>query len=106
MLRNPLTLLVTAVVGAAAFAIAAPAHAKPAASGESVSITVSYRDLDLGTVPGARSLLRRIHSAADEICSGNWNYGACVSKAVDGAVVRLNNPLVSSLSGRASAANH
>lgn len=42
----------------------------PALAGdnETMSIEVSYRDLDLSTADGQRTLERRLHAAAEKIC--------------------------------------
>lgn len=106
MFKNPLFLLMSGVVGAATFAFAVPAHAQLYPATETVSTTVKYADLDLSTVQGARTVLHRIRGAADKICDTGWNYDECVNGAVGDAVVRLNSPMVTALSGRAPAANH
>ena len=74
------------------------------------SVEVSFRDLDLGTSSGAARLHRRIQAAAREVCQYEptspraqtvWQY--CVRPAVDAAVAKLDNPLLTRLrSGHSS----
>ena len=74
------------------------------------SVEVSFRDLDLGTSSGAARLYRRIQAAARGVCQYEptspraqtvWQY--CVRPAVDAAVARLDNPLLTQLhSGHSS----
>ena len=74
------------------------------------SAEVSFRDLDLGTSSGAARLYRRIQAAARGVCQYEptspraqtvWQY--CVRPAVDAAVARLDNPLLTQLhSGHSS----
>jgi len=68
------------------------------------SIEVSFRDLDLSTPNGASKLYRRIQAAARNVCQYEpsspreqviWQY--CVRPAVDVAVAKVNNPLLSEL---------
>jgi UrcA family protein len=71
-------------------------------SGDTVSQTVKYGDLDLSTPEGATALYRRIASAARNVCSARnmdtWNFAwrsqstACVQKAIADAVTKVNQP--------------
>ncbi len=70
---------------------------------------MSYSDLDLSRSTGATIMLARIHQAASTACGGwpdarelgRWvAYRACTAEAVNGAVAKLNAPLVSSLYGK------
>ena len=74
------------------------------------SVEVSFRDLDLNTPSGAATLHRRIQAAARAVCQYEptspraqtvWQY--CVRPAVDAAVAKLDNPLLTQLhSGHSS----
>lgn len=76
------------------------------------SIGVSFRDLDLSTKSGVAKLHRRIEAAARDVCEYEpasarahviWRY--CVRPAVDAAVAKVNNPLLTELhSGHSSTA--
>ena len=76
------------------------------------SVEVSFRDLDLSTRSGAVKLYRRIQTAARSACQyeptspreqSTWQY--CVRPAVDAAVTKVNNPLLTELhSGHSPAA--
>jgi UrcA family protein len=68
------------------------------------SVEVSFRDLDLNTQSGAAKLYRRIQVAARSVCQYEptspreqsiWQY--CVRPAVDAAVAKVNNPLLTEL---------
>jgi len=66
----------------------------------SVAYPVGYSDLDVSTMKGAKTLYLRIRYAAEILCESAATWGkkegqACVSKAVDDAVVRVNRPLLS-----------
>ena len=74
------------------------------------SVEVSFRDLDLSTRSGAAMLHRRIQAAARAVCQYEptspraqtvWQF--CVRPAVDAAVAKLDNPLLTRLhSGHSS----
>jgi UrcA family protein len=66
----------------------------------SVSYPVGYSDLDVSTMRGAKSVYLRIRFAAETLCASAATWGkkdgqACVNKAVDDAVERINRPLLS-----------
>jgi UrcA family protein len=73
------------------------------------SVTVSYRDLDLSTPAGARTLYARIQSAARQVCGYEeadlieqsiWR--SCYDSAVSDAVGKVNSPLLTAVhTGRA-----
>jgi UrcA family protein len=81
-----------------------------AAPPETRSVEVSFRDLDLSTASGAAKLYRRIQAAARNVCQYEptsprepiiWKY--CVRPAVDAAVAKVDNPLLTQLhSGHSS----
>lgn len=106
MLKSLLPAL--AGVGLAALAIApGSAQAQPATSQDSVSVRISYSDLDLSRPAGAREMMGRIQGAARIICgesSANNDLAertrehACVDAAMDDAVRSLDAPSVSALS--------
>ena len=97
MTRNTLGIVVAAVTLATATGSAVAATAAP----QTVSTIVRYSDLILANPDGARAMLTRIKHAARQVCEpapesaleyADWR--ACVSKATDGAVSRLNAPMV------------
>jgi UrcA family protein len=68
------------------------------------SETVKYADLKVDTPAGADALYRRIHSAARRVCGYDatslWGpsvWQNCVRPAVDVAVTKVNNPLLTAL---------
>jgi UrcA family protein len=65
----------------------------------SVTHPVGYGDLDISTAKGAKTLYLRIRYAAETLCENAATWGkkegeACVNKAVNDAVVRVNAPLL------------
>lgn len=77
---------------------------RPSASGAEVRAErVTFADLNLDHPAGARTLLQRIHGAAQRVCGPDAGFPAdnefrtCVRGAVNRAVTELDNPLVSSL---------
>jgi UrcA family protein len=65
----------------------------------SVSYPVGYGDLDVATAKGAKTLYLRIRYAAETLCENAATWGkkegeACVNKAVNDAVARVNAPLL------------
>jgi len=63
----------------------------------SVSYPVRYSDLDVSTTAGAKTLYLRIRYAAETLCQSAATWGkkegeACVQKAVNDAVARVNAP--------------
>lgn len=69
-------------------------------SAESVTYPVAYSDLDMSKLKGARILYLRIRHAAETLCENAATWGkkegdACVRKATDDAVGRVNSPLLS-----------
>jgi UrcA family protein len=98
-----LSLALRASIVALAVAPAASASAQ-----ETFAVTVNYRDLNLASPEGAKTLYQRITTAAKQGCGsqpefrdmayyGVWR--ACVKDAVDHAVRRLNVPMVTALNG-------
>jgi UrcA family protein len=72
-----------------------------AAEQHTVSTIVRYGDLNLANPDGARAVLTRIKHAARQVCEpapesaleyDDWR--KCMAKATDGAVARLNAPMV------------
>lgn len=99
---------------AAAFALAAvaavaPTNASNVSGGGVPSLDVTYSDLNLANRAGAEALLRRIRSAASQVCGGDQRttmlkdlkmareFRACVRTAVDDAVRQVNSPLVTAV---------
>ncbi len=103
------TLTVLTAVSALGFALAAQ-HAT-AQSAETVSIKVSYGDLNLSTEAGAKVLLQRLRNAAKTICGpalsdpmdAMYAYRPCVNAITDRAVARFGNSIVTALNGGKSA---
>jgi UrcA family protein len=71
------------------------------------SVTVSFRDLDIGSPAGAQTLYRRIQGAARQVCGpkgadlieqGYWN--SCYTKAIGDAVAKVNSPLLTAIHAR------
>jgi UrcA family protein len=83
-------------------AISAKALAAQPAVGEVrelVTYPVGYRDLDVSKLKGARILYLRIRHAAETLCESAATWGkkegdACVRKAVNDAVARVDVPLL------------
>jgi UrcA family protein len=78
-------------------ALAQSATAAEAAPASTVSYPVGYSDLDVSTTQGAKTLYLRIRYAAETVCESAATWGkkegeACVNKAVNDAVARLNAP--------------
>jgi UrcA family protein len=66
---------------------------------EMVTYPVGYSDLDVSKLKGARILYLRIRHAAETLCESAATWGkkegeACVRKAVDDAVARVDVPLL------------
>jgi UrcA family protein len=65
----------------------------------SVSYPVRYSDLDVSKIKGAKTLYLRIRYAAQTLCESAATWGkkegeACVQKAVNEAVARVDAPLL------------
>jgi UrcA family protein len=96
--------LFTAVAAVAVLGAAAPALAGPPV--ETMSVKVSFSDLDLGHASGARVAYQRISNAADRICGsepsnhdiqGRHAYVGCKKTILHNALVRLDAPQVARL---------
>ena len=79
--------------------------------GDTVSVTISYSDLDLNTNAGARAMFSRITHAAGEICGTQPDsqrldaqkaYQGCMSSVTERAVEKLGSAKVSAVAGRQS----
>jgi UrcA family protein len=69
----------------------------------SVTYPVGYLDLDVSTLKGAKTLYLRIRYAAETLCESAATWGkkegdACVQKAVNDAVARVDAPLLTTYS--------
>jgi UrcA family protein len=65
----------------------------------SVTFPVSYSDLDMSKMSGAKILYMRIRFAAETLCKSAATWGkkegeACVTKAINDAVAGVNAPLL------------
>ena len=88
-------------VGATAIGGPALAQEPAAATTTSWSVTypVRYSDLGVSTMKGAQTLYLRIRYAAETLCESAATWGkkegeACVHKAVNDAVARIDAPLL------------
>jgi UrcA family protein len=66
----------------------------------SVTYPVRFSDLDVSNMKGAKTLYSRIRYAAEVVCESAATWGkkegqACVNKAIEDAVSRVNLPLLS-----------
>ena len=73
-------------------------------AGDVPTAVVKYRDLDLGSAAGIKTLYRRISAAAYSVCAAleptdlalaislKPRYEACLSNAVADAVAKVNRP--------------
>jgi UrcA family protein len=89
--------VVASFLGLGGTALAQSATAAEAAPASTVSYPVGYSDLDVSTTQGAKTLYLRIRYAAETVCESAATWGkkegeACVNKAVNDAVARLNAP--------------
>jgi UrcA family protein len=69
----------------------------------SVTYPVRYSDLDVSKLKGAKTLYLRIRYAAETLCESAATWGkkegeACVHKAVNDAVARVDAPLLTQYS--------
>ena len=101
--------LVASFVGLGGIALARPAAAAEATSASTVSYAVRYSDLDVSKMPGAKILYLRIRNAAETLCESAASWGkkegeACVNKAVNDAVARVDAPLLTQYNQRRSKA--
>jgi UrcA family protein len=74
-------------------------HLSTSTTNSSVTHPVGYGDLDISTAKGAKTLYLRIRYAAETLCENAATWGkkegeACVNKAVNEAVARVNAPLL------------
>jgi UrcA family protein len=92
----------SAAIGGNALAQQATAAASPAEHSTTnwlVTYPVRYSDLDISKMKGAKTLYLRIRYAAETLCESTATWGkkegeACVRKAIDDAVARVNSPLL------------
>ncbi len=91
------------VLGSAMAASCGALPAAAAVSGEIASEKVTFADLDISRPPGAAVLYRRIHSAAESVCTPFGAVGiaskvlvdACIHKAITDAVATVDQPALS-----------
>ena len=104
----PMKSTLTVLSAILALGLAAAAHGATAQSADTTSVKVSFRDLNLNSEAGARTMLRRIRNAAGTICGAEptdpfqrmQSYAPCVSGITDLAVADLHSSMVSSLNGK------
>jgi UrcA family protein len=95
--------VVASFLGLGATALAQPATAADATRASTVSYPVGYSDLDVSTTKGTKILYLRIRYAAEELCESAATWGkkegeACMNKAVNDAVARVNAQLLTQYS--------
>lgn len=111
--KLPKFLAATAFFALASTAIGGNARAleviagSPAAHSATVSHPVRYSDLDVSKMKDAKTLYLRIRYAAETLCESAASWGkkegeACVNKAVNDAVARVNAPLLTQYNQRRS----
>jgi len=81
-------------------ATAAASSAEHSSANWLVTYPVRYSDLDISKMQGTKTLYLRIRYAAETLCESTATWGrkegeACVRKAIDEAVARVNSPLLS-----------
>jgi UrcA family protein len=97
------TLLAGALLSALALSFATVSSADDDTAAPQV--IVKYADLDVSTAPGAAALYRRIHGAAEEVCSRmypsteayRWHKNACLQQVIANAVMKVNEPALSAV---------
>jgi UrcA family protein len=94
------TLGATALGGNVLADATAAEASSPSTATSLVTSSVRYSDLDISKMQGAKTLYLRIRYAAETLCENAATWGkkegqACVHKAVDDAVARVNSPLLS-----------
>ena len=108
-------LLGCSAIGRTALAQQPTAAEAPATNGQSMthelmSYPVRYSDLDVSKMKGAKTLYLRIRHAAETVCESAATWGkkeaeACVHKAVNDAVARVDFPLLTQYSQLRSKGN-
>lgn len=99
-----LAFTLTALGSLAQFAVAAPPP-------EARTMVVNYADVDLTKPEGAHALYRRIQAAARTVCvrgdvrqlSELQTFHGCYTKAVEDAVNKINQPMLTALHRSAKA---
>jgi len=86
-------------LGCTAIGAMAQAQEPTAAATSSITYPVGFSDLDVSTMKGAKTLYLRIRHAAETLCESAATWGkkegeACVRKAIDDAVARVDVPLL------------
>jgi UrcA family protein len=106
------TSTLTALTAALALGLSASGQSAAAQNTETVSVKVSYADLNLSTEAGAKVMLQRIRSAAKKICGDGsddpvafiYQTLPCAKATTDRAVAKFGNPIVTALnSGKSTA---
>ena len=102
----------TLIAAAALVALAGPAAAQDGTLYHRDWTRVSFKDLDVNTPRGAKALMRRLQSAATQVCGPaftafgpgdeNWRR-ACVEETVAVAVAKVDRPMLTALARPAAA---
>jgi UrcA family protein len=90
-------------LGLTAIGETALAQQPTGAEAQTVSHPVQYSDLDVSKMKGAKTLYLRIRFAAETLCESAATWGkkagdACVHRAVNDAVARVGDPLLTQYS--------
>jgi UrcA family protein len=98
MLAAGFFVLASAAICGSALAVE-PSAAEHSTSTWLVTYPVGFSDLDVSKIKGAKILYLRIRNAAETLCQSAATWGkkegeACVTKAVNDAVARVNAPLL------------
>jgi UrcA family protein len=99
--------LVASFAGLSGMALARTAAADEVTTANTVSYKIGYSDLDVSKMQGAKVLYLRIRYAAETLCESAATWGqkegqACVNKAVNDAVARVDAPLLTQYNQRRS----
>lgn len=94
-----------ALAAASALGFAACGQSAVAQNADTVSVKVSYADLNTSSPAGARAMLQRIRTAAKAICGTESDdpldqlmiYRPCVDGVTNRAVVTLDDPTVTAI---------
>jgi UrcA family protein len=93
------------ITAAAAFCTCLFTYGASAEQPPTVSVTVSYTDLDLSKAAGAQTLYKRIKAAARQVCGSidgytylkSQSWRQCYQSAIAEAVTQVDRPSLSAL---------
>jgi UrcA family protein len=101
----------TALSAVLALGFVVSGQSAAAQTAETVSVKVSYADLNLSTEAGTKVMLQRIRGAAKTICAGGsddpveymYETLPCAKDATNRAVAKFGNPILTALNSGKSA---